>query len=103
MRTRKPSLVDAINSLNPNAQFTYSEDGIEWAEGTDAIPQETLDAKLAEFEAEYAASGYAIARRDAYPSIKDQLDMMFHDQVNGTTTWKDAIQAVKDANPKPTE
>ena len=43
-------------------------------------------------------------RRVAYAaefSIPDQLDMQFHDQVNGTTTWKDAIQAIKDAVPKP--
>ena len=36
-----------------------------------------------------------------YPRIEDQLDMIFHDQVDGTTTFKEAIQAVKDANPKP--
>ena len=35
-----------------------------------------------------------------YPSWQDQMDMQYHDEVNGTTTWKDAIQAVKDANPK---
>jgi hypothetical protein len=27
--------------------------------------------------------------------------MQFHDAANGTTTWNDAIQAVKTANPKP--
>ena len=29
------------------------------------------------------------------------MDMQYHDNVDGTTTWKDAIQAVKDAYPKP--
>jgi hypothetical protein len=29
----------------------------------------------------------------------DQLDMQYWDGVNGTTTWADAIQAVKDAHP----
>lgn len=36
-----------------------------------------------------------------YPSIQDQLDMQYWDSVNGTTTWKDAIAAVKTENPKP--
>ena len=36
----------------------------------------------------------------AYPEMGDQLDMIYHDQVDGTTTFKDAIKAVKDANPK---
>jgi len=35
-----------------------------------------------------------------FPSIADQLDMMYHDQVDGTTTWKDAIAQVKADNPK---
>ena len=36
-----------------------------------------------------------------YPSIQEQLDMQYWDSVNGTTTWKDAIAAVKTENPKP--
>tara|TARA_Y100000296_G_C5131876_1_gene236009 strand:- start:87 stop:455 length:369 start_codon:yes stop_codon:yes gene_type:complete len=42
-------------------------------------------------------------RRVAYGeafSVGDQLDMMWHDKKDGTTTWEDAIQAIKDANPK---
>jgi hypothetical protein len=39
-------------------------------------------------------------RIQAYPSIEEQLDMQFHDSVNGTTIWKDTIQAIKDAHPK---
>lgn len=45
--------------------------------------------------------GYVLARQEAYPSIGDQLDMQYHDAVNGTTTWKDAIAKVKSDNPKP--
>ncbi len=44
---------------------------------------------------------YKQARRDAYPSLPDQLDMRYHDIVNGTTKWKDAITKVKADNPKP--
>jgi len=36
-------------------------------------------------------------------SIQDQLDMQYHDAVDGTTTWKDWVKSVKDNNPKPTE
>ena len=35
-----------------------------------------------------------------YPEIHEQLDMMYHDQVDGTTTWKDAIAQIKADNPK---
>ena len=42
---------------------------------------------------------YVELRMAAYPSMVDQLDMQYWDGVNGTTTWADAIQAVKDAHP----
>jgi|DEB0MinimDraft_6_1074348.scaffolds.fasta_scaffold40752_2 hypothetical protein len=44
---------------------------------------------------------YKYDRETAYPSIAEQLDMQYHDKINGTTTWADAIQAVKDKYPKP--
>ena len=44
---------------------------------------------------------YAEQRREAYGSIGDQLDMQYHDAVDGTATWKDHVAAVKAAHPKP--
>ena len=43
---------------------------------------------------------YAELRIAEYPSREEQFDMQFHDQVNGTTTWRDTIQAIKDRYPK---
>ena len=43
---------------------------------------------------------YSELRAVEYPSREDQFDMQYHDQVNGTTTWRDAIQAIKDKYPK---
>lgn len=43
---------------------------------------------------------YKYARASAYPSIQEQLDMQYWDAINGTTTWQDAINAVKTAHPK---
>jgi hypothetical protein len=39
-------------------------------------------------------------RKNAYQEL-NQDEMRYDDLINGTTTWQDAIQAVKDANPKP--
>ena len=41
---------------------------------------------------------YARDRRNNYPAIEEQLDQIFHD---GIDAWKETIQAVKDAHPKP--
>jgi uncharacterized small protein (DUF1192 family) len=57
--------------------------------------------EVARLQAEYDAKQYARDRQKAYPSIQEQLDMQYWDSVNGTTTWKDAIAAVKTENPKP--
>ncbi len=44
---------------------------------------------------------YIDKRRVAYPSVQTQLDMIYHDTVNGTTLWVGAITAVKTTHPKP--
>jgi len=74
---------------------------IETSVGTE-LTQAIFDTWKAEYNARPDDS-YKFNRQTAYPSIQDQLDMQYHDAVNGTTTWKDAIQAVKDAHPKPSE
>ncbi len=56
---------------------------------------------LAAVESLVAANAYQELRSLAYPSIQEQLDMQYWDGVNGTTTWQDAIEAVKTGNPKP--
>jgi parvulin-like peptidyl-prolyl isomerase len=50
---------------------------------------------------EYQAIKYKDQRQKEYPSIQDQLDMLFHDKQNGTTTFEDAISLVKAKYPKP--
>ena len=46
-------------------------------------------------------NGYKDNREAAYAPVQEQLDMMYWDQVNGTTTWKDHVAAVRAAYPKP--
>jgi len=62
------------------------------------------DEQLASYEtvANTAESNAQVdtARRVAYGPIADQLDMMYKDQVNGTTTWKAHVAKVKSDNPK---
>ena len=42
-------------------------------------------------------------RRAAYGDLGNQLDMQYHDSVDGTSTWKDHVAKVKTDNPIPTE
>jgi hypothetical protein len=72
---------------------------IEWDENNpDSCPTEAEVAKVA--EELRVKDEYRLPRKKNYPNITDQLDMIYHDQVNGTNTFKDAIEAVKKKYPK---
>ena len=43
---------------------------------------------------------YAEKRAAAYPSLGDQLDMIYWDKINGTNQWQETITAVKTKYPK---
>ena len=60
--------------------------------------EEEIRAEWAVNKAERDAIEYQENRRGDYPSIQDQLDQIFHE---GIDKWKETIQAVKDAHPKP--
>ncbi len=66
----------------------------------DAKPteQECTDG-VAAMQAAYDAKAYARNRAAEYPSIGDQLDMIYHNG-DGGATFQAAIKAVKDKYPK---
>ena len=98
------TIINAILAINPNAQVGLADEDINqitWREGTPVISDEDILAKQAELQADFDAKQYQRDRAEEYPTWQDQLDMQYHDKKDGTTTWEDAVQAVKDAHPKP--
>ena len=98
-------IIEAILKINPNAKVAIRGEDIntceiEWLEGTTPISKADIEAKMVEVQAEYDANQYQRDRATAYPSIQEQLDMQYWDNVNGTTNWEDAIAKVKADNPK---
>lgn len=88
---------ETISSIDAYATITNDHATLK-AENETAAIQEANE--LAALEATYGWK----RQNDAtikYASIEDQLDQQYHDAVNGTTTWKDGIAAVKVAHPKP--
>jgi hypothetical protein len=93
---------DAIVSLRPDAQWALRGDALEWLDTEQTQPTDAeIDAEVIRLQAAYDAKQYARDRSTAYPSMQEQLDMQYWDGVNSTTTWQDAIEAVKTGNPKP--
>jgi len=97
----KPNVIDAILKINSAAQVSVSGDDINtivWENGTAEIPVADIQTKLDELNADYDAQDYARKRDAEYPSIKDQLDKIYHE---GIDKWKeDMIKPVKDKHPK---
>ena len=60
-----------------------------------------VNAGLKKLQDDFDALDYARKRKNAYPSLQEQLDMQYWDKKNGTTTWVDAVAKVKSDNPKP--
>ena len=76
-----PISVRAIQKINPNAKFYIDGndlDSIKWLEETTPIPKADIEAKMNEMADEPEQSNYVEQRKNAYPPIGDQLDMLWH-------------------------
>jgi len=93
-------ILEAIMAINPNARARVTNDDIEqieWLSGTTPISKSDILAKEAELKAEYNLKEYQRDRKKEYPTIKNQLDDIYHNGIDG---WKETIKAVKDKYPK---
>ena len=97
----------AILKINPSAEFSINGDDINqitWHNGTTPISKADIEAKMVEVQADYDAKQYQ--RDRVYPSIGDQLDMLWHsiDQNSALKSqyfdFYEAIKAVKVKHPK---
>ena len=89
----------AVVSLIDGA-VTVREDSVEYLDGQTPPSDADIDAEITRLKAEHAAQAYARNRVSAYPSIGDQMDMIYKDMKNSTTTHADAVEAVKTKWPK---
>ena len=64
---------------------------------TSTIDMKAVEAKAQELQTAYDNNKYQRDRAEAYPSIADQLDDIYHNGIDG---WKATIKTVKDKYPK---
>ena len=81
----------AIIALHSNVVIIRGDDAFD----ADGNPVQYDEAVV---QAYIDANAYKEKRANAYPSIVDQLDVMYH---GGYDAWKTAIEAVKKQFPKP--
>ena len=99
------------NIAQDNPEYSFVIDPLDWADCEDnvdkivwndeskKISKEDILAKQKELQTAYDNNKYQRDRIEEYPSIGDQLDMIYHAGQGGDTFQK-AIKAVKDKYPK---
>jgi len=107
MNIRLPGVDTAIKYLRPDAKFDlYNRTFTRWEcpHGSEPPEWEEVEAQIQKDVETYNYYLYERNREKDYPSVKDQLDMLYHDLKAGNLnngTWMTAIEAVKTNHPKP--
>ena len=74
---------DESNAMYRQFIQDVAEQGIEIVEGADIQEPSYTELRAAE-----------------YPTLQEQEDMKYWDEINGTTVWRDTITAIKEKYPK---
>ncbi len=90
--------LSAIVSL-VGGSVKMSGDKVFYLDGQTPPSESAIDAEVIRLQAEYDAQEYARNRKAEYDAL-NQFELISDDDVNGTTTHKDAIAAIKAKYPK---
>ena len=89
---------------NTHSNVISIDDGLggAWDANGDVVvlDESAIATEVNRLQAAYDALDYSRVRKAKY-DLLNQFEMRFDDQVNSTTTWVDAINAIKAAHPKP--
>lgn len=84
--TESEAVARALNlTEQTNKEIVYGYDGKFYFAGEEPVPPEP---------------SYIEKRLTEYPSVQDQLDMIYWDKVNNTNVWQETITAIKTKYPK---
>ena len=84
------------NFHGPNSEVN----GFTFPDGETPPTETDIQAEIVRLQAAHDAQAYARLRKEEYDAL-NQNEMMYDDEINSTTTWKDAIAAIKTKYPKP--
>ena len=93
------SIVTALQTLRPNAEWVLRGDELEWLDANQTQPSDAeIAAEIARLQAAHAAMQYQ--RDRVYPPIGDQLDAMWKGG-DAEIAMRKMVLAVKATYPKP--
>ena len=92
-------VIKELSDWDPEYSYTLVDDEV--VKGDKIVPSSE---ELAEIEASIVATAHHTPRMLAYPSIGEQLDLLYHDidndKLDKTGEFYKTLKAVKDSNPK---
>ena len=89
----------AILSLRPKAKWSALDQKLTWLDSSQTEPTATEIAnEIKRLEDVATSEEYKRKRAAEYPSVVDQLDLIYH---SGIDAWKAKIKETKDKYPKP--
>jgi len=99
------SKLEAIISLNPEAEATQMADGsLVWHKNPTNITDEQITTKQAELQTDYDNKAYARKRAIEYPSVQDFMEAYTEKEIGSNNTKWDAYvtkyNKVRTDNPK---
>jgi hypothetical protein len=93
-------IAKALQSLRPEAQWVVRGGKLEWLSPDITQPTDSeITAEVTRLQAEYDSLAYARSRKQEYDKL-NQWEMQFDDNRDGTTTWVDSINEIKERFPK---
>ena len=96
------NIIKSILAINPKAEVSVEENDVKkitWHNDTTTIAEADILAKQKELVTAYDKVKYQRDRAEAYPSIGEQLDLIYH-AGQGGDAFQATIKAVKDKHPK---
>ena len=101
-KSRKPDNTDAVTALGITG-FNWDRPFLDYSKlnvpsGQTKPTEAAIAAKLSELTTEWNNSDYQRKRSKEYPTVVDQLDLIYH---SGVDAWKTKIKETKDKYHKP--
>ena len=98
---------DAIFNTHASVVTVRDDKGYDSSDNEVSLDDAAVTTELTRLQTDFDGKAYQRTRAAAYPSIGDQLDMLWH-AIDADATLKSnyadfhtALKTVKDANPKP--
>jgi|TARA_Y100000033_G_scaffold13269_1_gene12247 hypothetical protein len=89
---------DVIRTVNSDGSITCFQEG---SPGYDKFIQDVAEQGIEIVEGpDIIEPSYTELRAAEYPSLQEQEDMKYWDEINGTTVWRNTITSIKERYPK---